>query len=100
MIGITQQAKQALLRLKLSTPIDDPEVSIRLASGEQGRLELFPDTCRAGDQVLEHQGSKLLLVDQNLFDALSGATIDCQPTGEGLQLVVESSAPRNGSGRN
>ncbi len=34
MIGITQRAKEALLLLKLSVPIDDPEVGIRLASGE------------------------------------------------------------------
>lgn len=100
MIGITPQAKQVLLRLKLSAPSDDPEVGIRLASGEGGRLELFPDTYRAGDRVVEHQGAKLLLVDQELFDALAGATMDCQQSGEGLQLVVETSAPRNGSGRN
>lgn len=100
MIGITERAKEVLLRLKLSAPIDDPEIGIRLASGEEGRLELFPDTYRAGDQVLEHQGAKLLLVDQKVFDALAGATIDCQPTGEGLQLVLETSAPRNGPGPN
>ncbi len=98
MIGITQRAKEALLELKQSVPIDDPDVGIRLASGEKGRLELFPDTYRAGDRVLEHQGAKLLLLDQKVSDALAGATIDCQPSGEGLQLVVESSAPRNGTG--
>jgi Fe-S cluster assembly iron-binding protein IscA len=98
MIGITERAKEALLKLKRSAPIDNPEVCIRLASGEEGRLELFPDTYRAGDQVVEHQGAKLLLVDHKLFDALAGVTIDCQPTGEGLQLVAEASAPGNGPG--
>jgi Fe-S cluster assembly iron-binding protein IscA len=98
MIGITERAKEALLDLRVSTPIDDPQVALRLATGDEGSLELFPDSCRAGDHVLEHQGAKLLLLDQEVSDALTGATIDCEPTGEGLRLVIETADQRNGPG--
>ena len=46
------------------------------------------DDEQEGDQVVEHEGSKILLVRAELTTQLEGVTIDCQDTPEGPQLVL------------
>ena len=41
-----------------------------------------------GDQVVEYGGTKVLLVEEALADALAEATIDAEPTGQGDDLVI------------
>jgi len=87
MIGVTSRAKVALTELR-DSKVQDPEAGLRLAPSASGRLELFPDRPRPGDQVVEHVGAKVLLVDGDLADALTGAEIDCETTAKGQHLVI------------
>lgn len=82
--------------MKRSARIEDPGQGLRLAAGELGRLELFPDRPRTGDLVLKHEGSTLLLIDEDISSILSGAIIDSRPTADGPQLVVDRSPGGNG----
>ena len=45
---------------------------------------------RQGDQAVEHEDSKVLLVEKNLADTLQGITIDVEDTPEGARLVIST----------
>lgn len=90
MIGVTERAKEELKKI-LSTKVDNPQASLRLmASGPQGQFGLSIDVETTGDQVVEHKGSKVLLVERELADRLEGRTLDVEDTTEGPKLVILS----------
>ncbi len=103
MIGITQRAIEALVNLKASAEIRDPRIGLRLAPDNEGQLQLFVDSEKEGDQIVESGGSNLLLIGEELIDNLSGATIDYRATPTGPQLVLDRPSSRvhkgNGNGR-
>ena len=88
MVTVTENAKQELGRILASANVDDPTVSLRLAAGERGQFALVLDSEKEGDQAVEHEGAKVLLVGQELIKLLEGITIDCQETDEGARLVI------------
>lgn len=96
MIAITKRACEILLHVRISEAPPGPEVGLRLARGDTGQLELFADTEQDGDQVLEHEGVKVLLISAEVSEALAGATIDCLATPEGVRLVVERTTRGSG----
>jgi Fe-S cluster assembly iron-binding protein IscA len=99
MIAITEGAMEALFQLRLSAEIQDPGVALRLAPDAEGHLEVFADTEREGDLVVEREGAKLLLIAGDLSDLLAGATMDFRITTEGPQLVLDrASGGANGGG--
>ena len=51
-------------------------------------LVLFPDTQKDNDQVIEHEGRALLLIDQEVFETLADTTIDVEDHADGPQFVV------------
>jgi hypothetical protein len=55
-----------------------------------GEWELFPDQAIEGDQVVEHGGSKLLLIGADASDALGDRQVDCQETAPGQVKLVLS----------
>ena len=57
---------------------------VRISSGGFG-LRLGRE--REGDQVVEHEGAKLLLLGDDVLGDLGEATIDSQETDEGPRLV-------------
>ena len=87
MIEVTEGAKQALKELK-SAKVEDPEAGLRLTMSSPGQYGLSVDTEREGDQVIEHEGSKILFIEENLSTSLDGSTIDVQDTPEGAKLTV------------
>ncbi|HEY78276.1 MAG TPA: adhesin [Dehalococcoidia bacterium] len=89
MIGVTERAKKELKAI-LQANTDEPEACLRLISNEQGQLGLGIDKERQGDQVVEHDDSKVLVVENDLADSLQGITMDVQdsPEGEGARLVL------------
>jgi len=87
MIGVTEGARQELKRI-LTANTDEPEACLRLTANDQGQLGLAIDVERQDDQVVEHEDSKVLLVEKGLADALQGITIDVEDTLEGTRLVV------------
>ena len=46
-----------------------------------------------GDQVVEHEGVKVLLVDSDLAPVVDGKTLDVEDTAEGPRLVISSEQP-------
>lgn len=89
MIGVTERAKEELKNI-LTANTDQPEACLRLTLNEQGQLGLAIDTERQGDQAVEHEESKVLLVEKDLADTLQGITIDVEDTEEGAKLVVSN----------
>ena len=89
MVSVTERAKRLLLERKLSAQINDPEVGLRLARSPGGKLGLFADRMKAGDQVVKHQESTVLLVDAELSElVLAGKIVDCTLSGDRTDLVL------------
>ena len=87
MIGVTESARQELKRI-LSAKVDMPQARLRLTARGQGQLGLGIDIEMPGDEVVEHEGSKVLIVEHRLATSLEGVTLDVEDTPQGLQLVI------------
>ena len=87
MLTVTESAKE-LLKDKLVAHTDDPEIGLRLELEPPGQLGIVLDREAEGDQVVEHEGAKVLLVASELAPAVDGITLDVQDTADGPQLVV------------
>lgn len=46
------------------------------------------DEARPGDATFDHDGRKVLLMDDRVSELLSDSTLDVQPTPEGEKLVL------------
>jgi hypothetical protein len=89
MIAVTERAKEQLLDMKLSANINQPDVGLRLQPAATGGWQLFPDQVVEGDQVVEHGGSKILLIGADASGALGNGQVDCRETSPGqVQLVL------------
>jgi Fe-S cluster assembly iron-binding protein IscA len=91
MLEVTEGAKQALKELK-SAKVGDPEAGLRLTVSSPGEFGLSIDTEREGDEVVEHEGSKILFIEGNVSSSLEGFTIDVQDTPEGTKLTISKKA--------
>ncbi len=87
MVAVTERARQELKRL-LKANTDKPEACLRLKTNDEGQLRLAIDVEKHGDQVVEHEDSKVLLVEKELADTLEGITIDVEDTPQGAKLVI------------
>jgi Fe-S cluster assembly iron-binding protein IscA len=87
MLTVTDRAKQ-LLKETLTVYGDDPEVCLRLSVKSPGRFGLGLDSEVEGDQVVEHEGKKVLLVAPELAPMVERVTLDVQDTSDGPKLVV------------
>lgn len=95
MVHVTERAKEVLLETKRSANIKDPEVGLRLAHSPGGGLGLFADRMKAGDQVVKHEDSTVLLVDAELSELfLAGRTVDCTQSGGKTDLVLTAPGGR------
>jgi len=87
MLTVTENAKQHLKETLLAHS-DDPEIGLRLVLEPAGRLGLMLGREDYGDQIVEHEGAKVLLVAPDLAHAVDGITLDVQDTTDGTKLVV------------
>ncbi|MFO8144058.1 MAG: hypothetical protein R6T78_05255 [Dehalococcoidales bacterium] len=87
MITVTDKAKQELKKT-LSDNVDTPGAGLRLVAREGGQLGLGVDIEKADDEVVEFEGSKVLIVEKNLADTLNKITLDVEDTKEGNKLVL------------
>jgi len=87
MLTVTESAKRLLKKILLSKT-DDPDVGLRLSLKPPGQLGIVLGREAEGDQVVEHQGLKVLLVAQELAPVLDGETLDIQDTANGPTLVI------------
>lgn len=76
MLNVTEPAKQELKRI-LFEKVDHPLAGVRLVRGNQpDSYGLTIDIELPGDQVLEYDGSKILIVDQDVSRCLDGDILD------------------------
>jgi len=87
MITVTERAKQELETLLITSGVE-PEEGLRLLPSPDGIFVLGIDTEMSGDQVVEYEGYKVLLVGIEYFKILGGKTLDCQDTEQGTVLFV------------
>lgn len=87
MLTVTENAKQ-LLKETLREHSDNPETSIRLSLGEEGQFGIALDVESEGDQVVEYEGDKVLLIASAMSTVLESRTLDVQDTEEGPRLVI------------
>ena len=87
MIGVSERAKEELKKM-LSDQTDNPLAGLRLGVAGQNTLSLGMDVEAPGDVVVEHEGSKVLMVEQELADRLQGISLDVEDTPEGAKLVI------------
>jgi Fe-S cluster assembly iron-binding protein IscA len=87
MIDVTEKAKKELKEL-LDKNVDNPEACLRLKANDDGKLGLGIDTEKPDDEVLEYEGSKLLVVEAGLADQLKDAALDVVDSEEGRRLVI------------
>lgn len=90
MVNVTERAKEKLKEL-LAIKGDDQSAGLRLERAPSGELSIFPDHERADDQVVEHQGSVVLLVGQETAERVGETTIDYDESGPGPRLVIRRS---------
>ncbi len=88
MVKVTERALDMLAEIKASVNIGDLDIGLRLEPATSGGLGLLLDHERAGDQIVEYAGEKVLLVNDRLSEVLTGAEIDCEPVGKEMQLVI------------
>ena len=87
MLTVTESAKQELKK-KLQSSADDPKICLRLKITSAGGFDFALTTERPNDQVVEYEGSKVLLIGKELFDVFDGRTLDAQDTPDGIKLVI------------
>ena len=87
MVDVTDSARRELKRI-LSSNVDNSYALLRLIDRGEGSLGLGIDIKSPGDEVIEHDGEELLLVECELAYNLKGVTIDIDDTTEGPQLVT------------
>jgi len=86
MITVTERAKEELKGLLIDSGAG-PDEGLRLLPSPDGVL-LGIDTEMSGDQVVEYEGYKVLLVGIEYFRILDGKTIDYQDTRHGMALLA------------
>ncbi|PWU25579.1 MAG: hypothetical protein C5B48_00575 [Candidatus Rokuibacteriota bacterium] len=87
MMYVTERARESLRELLLEGT-DDPSVSLRLGTAPSGQLGVFPDRERADDQVVEHEGARVLLVGKEVAPLVQNTTIDYDDSGPEPGLVI------------
>ena len=93
MIDITEHAKEELNRL-LIAKVDWPGALLRLLDRGKGKLGLGIDIQKPGDEVIEYEGKRLLLVEATLAASLEDITLDVDNTPDGTELVIIEKAKK------
>lgn len=88
MVIVSERAKENLFEQKLAANLEGEEITLRVAAGPAGQWVLLTDHPRDDDQVVEHRGSTVLLVDPAAQTALDGVRLDCVLTPEGDTALV------------
>ena len=89
MVSVTEDAFRELKRI-LSDRVDWPGAGLRLIDRGQGVLGLGIDIQLSGDQVVEYEGTKVLIIESKLAANLGEITLDVDDTPEGAELVIFS----------
>ena len=85
MLTVTEGAKQHLKEV-LTAGTGDPDIGIRLTVDASGKYGVALDREAPNDHVVEHEGSKVLLLGHDVADQLAELTLDTHDTPEGARL--------------
>ncbi len=77
MIAVTERAKEELKMMLIASEAG-PEKGLRLLPRPDGLFILTLDSELPGDQVVEYEGFKVLLVGIEYSKLLDGKTVECQ----------------------
>ena len=89
MISITEHAREVLKTILIAAEAE-PDEGLRLLPRSDGIFELMLDTELSGDLVVEHEGSKVLLIGIEYLKVLDGKTVDCRDTEEGTVCLFNN----------
>ena len=87
MVKVTADAMQILKTILVDVEAE-PDEGLRLLPTPDGSFILAIGTELSGDQVIEYEGFKVLLVGIEYLEFLRGKTIDCNYTKEEAVLFV------------
>ena len=87
MISVTEHAKNVLKTLLIDMEAG-PDEGLRLLPSPNGEFVLALDSQLPGDQVVEYEGFKVLLIGIEYLRFLNGKTVDCLETEEEEVLFV------------
>jgi len=87
LLTVTDTAKEHLKDILLSNT-DDPQIGIRLGLGPGRQFDLVLDREAEGDQIVQHDGLKVLLVGQELATIVDLVTLAAQDTPDGPNLIL------------
>jgi Fe-S cluster assembly iron-binding protein IscA len=85
MIQVTERARETF-KNKLED-LKRPDVMLRIGRTDSG-LGVFPDTLKDDDEIIEHSGRAVLLIDQEVSETLANTTIDVEEHADGAHVVV------------
>ena len=88
MLQVTEQAGHELKRM-LDGAQKEPDQALRLISDDTGNFNLSLDAEREGDQVVEHEDTKVLVIEQVIAEQLEGATMAAEETPQGTKLILQ-----------
>ena len=84
-LSVTERATAALKILLDQHGHEEGQV-LRLNTDGQGKMQFTLDSEQAGDQVFEHDGHKVIVIEPSVSESLSGNTIDLKEDGSGFTL--------------
>ena len=87
MIEVTDGARVELKKL-LSENSSEADALLRLTANEEGQLGLVLGREQPGDNVVEHDGTKVFAIEGGLAGHLNGVTLDVEETPEGPVLML------------
>jgi Fe-S cluster assembly iron-binding protein IscA len=86
MVHVTERAR-AIFKDKLDHVTDGHDLALRIGPTDAG-LGVFPDTRKDDDQIIEHEGQTVLLLDREVSETLAGKTIDVEEHTDGSHFVL------------
>lgn len=86
MLTVTDKAAEYLRESLTRKETGAPE-ALRIVQTEDG-YQLTLDNAKDGDKVFEQEGQNYLLLDEEVGEALSDATLDVYESPQGLSLTL------------
>ena len=86
MIQVTEKARETF-KNTLERLTERPGVMLRIGRTDSG-LGVFPDTLKDDDQIIEHNGRVVLLIDHEVSETFADTTIDVEERADGAHFVV------------
>ena len=87
MLSVTERARQELKSI-LEANVDMPQSRLRLMDRGQGKLGLGIDVEMPRDELVQYDGSTVLVIEHELARSLRGITLDVDDTATRPEIVV------------